>query len=333
MTDGVKENNKSGSRKRLFIGLGILIVSALGIYGYFKYDEFYPSTDDAYVGSNLVNVAAKVSGYLSAVHVANNQHVKKGDLLFSVDPKDYQNTYDQAEKNYKSQLDMADMAKQQIEVQKGQIDQDNAQLRFLKERANRYTTLYKANTVSQQDYQKAITDYNNIKSQLDVDNKKYQQFVSGYNYTVAKMDAAKSQADAAKNNLEYTKYYSPINGNITNLNTLTTGEFINASQQLFGIIDTSSWWIDANFKETQLSRIKPGQKVIVELDMYSHKYHGTVQSVSYASGSTFSVLPAQNATGNWVKVTQRFTVRIKIDNDKEFPLRVGASAHVSINTL
>jgi membrane fusion protein (multidrug efflux system) len=290
MADDIKETNGNG-KKNLYIGIGILVVTAIAIYGYFKYNEFYPSTDNAYVGSNLVNVAAKVNGYLTTVNIANNQYVKKGDLLFSIDPKDYQLAFEQAEKNYKSQQDMVSMAKHQIDVQKGQINQDKAQLKFLQERANRYTKLYKAETVSQQDYQKAITDYNNIKSQLDVDNNKYQQFISGFQYTLAKAEAAKSQMDAAQTNLQHTRYYSPINGYITSLNTLTQGEFINASQQLFGIVDTSSWWIDANFKETQISRIKPGQKVTVTLDMYKHKYHGIVQSISYASGNTFSILP------------------------------------------
>jgi membrane fusion protein (multidrug efflux system) len=125
-----------------------------------------------------------------------------------------------------------------------------------------------------------------------------------------------------------------MDGYISNLNTLMPGEFLNAGQSMFGIVSNDKWWVDANFKETQLGRIKPGQKVEIILDMYDdHKYTGTVQSMSYASGTTFSLLPAQNATGNWVKVTQRFTVRIKVDNDPKYPLRIGASAKVEINTL
>lgn len=329
----IKKINESENRKRLFIGIGIIIFAITGIYGYFKYSEFYPSTDDAYVGSNLVNVATKVNGYLTNINIQNNQSVHKGDLLFTIDPKDYQLNLQQAEKNYKSQLDMSNMAKEQIKVQQGQIAQDKEQYKFLEERFNRYKELYNANTVSQQDYQKATTDFNKIKTQLEVDNNKYQQYLSGYQYTLSKMEASLAQLNLAKSNLSYTKYYAPIDGYITNMSTLTTGEFINASQQLFGIVDTKNWWIDANFKETQLKRLKIGQVATVELDMYDHKFKGIIQSISYASGNTFSLLPAQNATGNWVKVTQRFTVRIKIQNDNKFPLRVGASANVTINTL
>ncbi|MCE2706152.1 MAG: HlyD family secretion protein [Proteobacteria bacterium] len=329
----INKITESSKNKRLFIGIGIIIVAIIGVYAYFKYDELYPSTDDAYVGSSLVNVAPKVNGYLTEIHIKNDQAVHKGELLFTINPIDYQISYEQADKNYKSQLDMTQVAKQQISVQKGQIDKDNQQMKFLQQRAQRYTTLYKANTISQQDYQNAITDFSNMKSQLNMDNDKYQQFVHGYQYSIAKQEAAKAQLDMAKSNLNYTKYYSPVDGYITNMNSLTSGEFVNASQQLFGIVDSKSWWVDANFKETQLERLKIGQKVSVTLDMYDHKYNGTIQSISYASGNTFSLLPAQNATGNWVKVTQRFAVRIKIENDKQFPLRVGSSAKVTINTL
>ena len=105
-----------------------------------------------------------------------------------------------------------------------------------------------------------------------------------------------------------------------------------AGQKLFGLVDDSQWWVDVNFKETQLKRIKAGQPAEVELDMYNHKYHGTVQSISYASGNTFSLLPAENATGNWVKVTQRFPVRVTLENESDFPLRVGASSNVTVDT-
>ena len=115
---------------------------------------------------------------------------------------------------------------------------------------------------------------------------------------------------------------------------LETGELVAQGQKLFGQVDTHTWWIDANFNETKLERIKPGQAVKVRLDMYDHHdYKGVVQSISFASGNTFSLLPPENATGNWVKVTQRFPIMIAIEDDKDFPLRVGASAKVTVDTL
>ena len=113
---------------------------------------------------------------------------------------------------------------------------------------------------------------------------------------------------------------------------LADGQLVQAGQNVFGLIDDASWWVDANFKETQLERIKVGQIVKAKLDIYDHVYSGVVESISRASGNTFSILPAQNATGNWVKVTQRFAVVVKIKDDPDFPLRVGASVNVTIDT-
>lgn len=323
----------NSGNKHAIIGVSMVVVVMAGIYGYFKYAQYYPSTDDAYVNSNLVNVAPKIAGYLSEINITNNQLVHKGDVLFKLNPVDYDLSYDQAAKNYTSYDSQVAMAKQQLEVQKGVIATDKANYNLALQTANRYATLYKANTIAKQAYQNAMTDLANAKTKIDIDQQKLAQYQNMVQYTEAKKDQAKSSQDAAKTNLGYTSYTAPVDGYISNLGSLSSGEFISAGQQIFGIVDDSQWWIDANFKETQLNRIKPGQKVEVELDMYDHKYQGVVKSISYASGNTFSLLPPQNATGNWVKVTQRFTVRIELKDDAKFPLRVGASANVKINTL
>ena len=135
----------------------------------------------------------------------------------------------------------------------------------------------------------------------------------------------------AKRVNSYTLIYAPTSGYVTDLN-LQTGQVVIAGQKLFGLVDNSKWWIDANFKESQLSRLIPNQKVKITLDMYNHTYEGVIKSISHASTNTFSLLPSQNASGNWVKVTQRFTVRVALNDDPAFPLRVGASAIVSVNT-
>lgn len=328
------EDNNIGSsnKKKIIIGLATISIAAVSIYGYFKYDEIYPSTDDAYVNTNFVNVASKVSGYIKNIYITNNQKIHQGELLFEIDNTDYKNAYNQALANYNSQIEMSNIAKQQVAVQKEQLKKDHTQLVFLEKRAKRYQALHKTNTISEQEYQSVMTDYTNIKTQIDIDNEKYQQYLNGYKYAISKVDVSKAQLEASKNNLNYTKYNAPINGYITNINSLSHGEFVNPSQQLFGIISNDNWWIDANFKETQIHNIKVGQIAKIKLDMYDHTFTGVVSSISNASGSTFSLLPAQNATGNWVKVTQRFTVRIKINNEQKYPLRVGASANVTINT-
>ncbi len=323
---------KGLGNKHFFIGLFLVVVIILAIYFYFRYQRLYPETEDAYVGASLVNVAPKVSGYLKELNVKNNQFVHQGDLLFTIESKDYNISLKQAQSNYDSQVEACNMALNQIDIQKGQIQKDSDQYKFLADKATRFSALYKENTVSKQAYQEVMTNFDNIKTQLAVDNKKYTQFLNMYKLAEAKKGAAAADVDKANTNLSYTKYYAPMGGNVSNMNTLAKGEFITASQQLFGIVDMQNWWVDANFKETQLARVKIGQHVKVKLDMYAHTYDGVVQSISYASGNVFSLLPAQNATGNWVKVTQRFTVRISLQDNPAYPLRVGASATVKIDT-
>lgn len=325
---------KKNNHKHSIIGILIIAGVVGSIYAYFRYEKLYPNTDNAYVNASLVNVAPKVTGYLQTLSIKNNQMVHKGDVLFTINPIDYKLSVTQAEKAYNSQEAQVSATKKQIDIQRGQNAKDKSQYDLSLETANRYKKLFDANTLSTQNYQTAMTNLDTAKTQLDIDNRKIQQLDDVYRLTIAKRDQAKASLDSAISNLDYTKYISPIDGYITNLNTITPGEFLNAGQQMFGLVDNNSWWIDANFKETQLERIKPGQTVEIELDMYDHHtYKGTVQSLSYASGTTFSLLPAQNATGNWVKVTQRFTVRIKIENDDKYPLRVGASAQVKIKTI
>jgi membrane fusion protein, multidrug efflux system len=320
------------SNWHLIIGLIIIIISACGIYAYFKYDELYPSTDNAYVNAKLVNVSTKVTGYLQSLSVINNQRVKKGDILFTINPIDYKLAADQSQKNYDSQVSQAEAVKKQIEIQKEQTLKDKAQYKLAKQVESRFKKLFEANTISKQAYENAQNNLVAAKSAVDSNIRKEQQLKNVYQLAIAKKDQAHANLDSAVSNLDYTRYVSPVDGYVTNLKSLTPGEFINAGQQIFGIVDDSHWWIDAHFKETHISRIKPGQPVKIKLDMYDHKYKGVVDSISYASGNTFSLLPAENATGNWVKVTQRFTVRIKLDNEPQYPLRVGASAKVVVKT-
>jgi membrane fusion protein (multidrug efflux system) len=328
------EQEKQANHKHAIIGLLIVAGTVASIYFYFRYERLHPNTDNAYVNAKLVNVAPKVTGYLQTLNIKNNQIVHKGDVLFTINPIDYKLTVTQAEKTYNSQMEQVNAVKSQIDIQRGQNAKDKANYALALETANRYKKLYQANTVSTQNYQNTMNNLDNAKTQLEIDTSKLQQLYDVYRLAIAKRDQSKASLDSAVSNLDYTKYIAQMDGYITNLNTLMPGEFLSAGQQMFGIVNNDSWWIDANFKETQLERLKPGQKVKIQLDMYDdYTYSGVVQSISYASGTTFSLLPAQNATGNWVKVTQRFTVRIKVENNDKYPLRVGASAKVEVNTL
>lgn len=149
----------------------------------------------------------------------------------------------------------------------------------------------------------------------------------------ASIELAKANLDKALLDLNYTKITAPTSGWVTNV-TVREGSIIEANQPLFALISDQEFWIDANFKETEISQIHSGQTATISIDMYQgHRFKGTVESISGGSGTVFSLLPPQNATGNWVKVTQRVPVRIRIDtSDKQFPLRIGTSATVSVYT-
>lgn len=318
--------------KNVLIGAAIVISAILTVYIYLKYSEVFPTTDNAYVGAKIVNVAAKTSGYIDSVMVKNNQKVRKSDILFLVDPSDYKIALEQAQKNYDASQVTLEMAKQQIEVAKLELNNAKNKLQLIQDTEKRHLAMLKIKTIAKQTYKETKNQLQNAKNQVSIEQSKYHQAVENYKYRETELAIMQANLDKSRLDLEYTKYRSPVNGIVTNLNHLAKGELIGKGQQLFGLVDDENWWVDANFKETQIARIKIGQPASITLDMYDHQYVGIVDSISHASGSTFSLLPAQNATGNWVKVTQRFTVRIKIENNNNHPLMVGASAKVRIDT-
>lgn len=321
-------------QKLSIIARGALLIAVVsgGVYWYFEHSEKYPSADDSYVNANLVNVAPKVSGYVEDILVKNNQFVHKGDVLFRITPTDYSVQLDQQQQGLQYAVQQANNAKAQIStaqanVVSAKVNYDNASAQF-----QRYKDMNKLNAASTQNLQTYETQFAQAKAQLVQAQNTLTQDKILVEAANAQVKQSEAQVANAKNNVGYTDVVSSVNGFVTNM-YLTKGQYLAVGQQVFGMVDNDSWWIDANFKETDLERVKEGQPVDIELDMYKHAhYKGTVQSLSYASGTTFSLLPPQNATGNWVKVTQRFTIRIKVENNSKFPLRVGASANVQIDT-
>jgi membrane fusion protein, multidrug efflux system len=177
--------------------------------------------------------------------------------------------------------------------------------------ANRQSILVKKNVTSREDYDTSQTNLH---------------------VAQARVNLAKANLAKANLNLQYTHLLSPVDGYVANFNTVV-GTMAQQMTSLFSIIDSTNWWVDANFKETELEHIAIGQPATITVDIYpKHTFHGIVENISRGSGASFSLFPAENATGNWVKVTQRFSVKIRIlDVDSRFPLRIGASSTVSIN--
>ncbi len=318
--------------KNVFIGLSIIFLISVALYGYYLYEKMYPNTENAYVNANLINVAPKVGGYLEQVYVKNNQRVKKGELLVLINPIDFSLQLKQAKQMFLASQQEAAYAKQQIASATANQARALSDAHFGQQMAGRYTHLYKSKAGSLQNMQKYVNQANQARQALEQATTALHQATMQYQMAKTKIATTNISVRNAQVNQSYTRLYAPVDGYVSNLN-LHRGQLVMPGQKLFGLVDDATWWVDANMKETQLRRIKVSQGATIKLDMYEHRYKGTVQSISYASGSTFSLLPPENASGNWVKVIQYFTVRINLKNDPNYPLRVGASAYVSIDTL
>jgi membrane fusion protein (multidrug efflux system) len=317
----------------------LLIVVAISILSfiYWRYTVVYPATDDAYVGANIVEIASEINGQVSAIAVSNNQAVKKGDLLFSLDQTPYKIAVDQAAAQLQLAKQQVSAANDAIQVSISMVNQRSAELTRNQHNYDRVMALLAKGVYSKAQADEAIAQLKVSQAELKSAQeqlKQAQDNLGNSDQNNAQVKAAQAALDKAQYDLDHTQILAPANGTVTNL-TLRKGNVISAGQPQFAFIENNEWWVDANFKETQLQRIQPGQTATITLDMYpQHKIKGIVESISRGSGSAFSLLPPENATGNWIKVTQRFPIRIKLQNvaDDHFPLRVGSSSFVTVDT-
>jgi membrane fusion protein, multidrug efflux system len=315
-----------------------LITTALVItgYAYWHHQLLYPSTDDAYVEGQVINIASQVNGKVQQVFVQNQQKVEKNQLLFTIDPTPFQLAYNKALANLSNTEQQVTALQSEIAVTASQLAQRSAQLVDAQKTYDRITPLVKQGYYAQSGGDDATR-------QLAVAKQAVSGAKSALTEAKAKLGntgnqnaqilAAKAMLAQAALNLQYTKVYAPNAGELAQF-TLRPGQTITAYQSVFSLVANNSWWATANLKETDLNRVRIGQPATVIVDMYpSHPFQGVVKSIGAGSGATFSLLPPENASGNWVKVTQRFSVRVDIKNpDDHFPLRVGSSCTVTIDT-
>jgi len=322
------------------IKLGAAALALLGaagaIYGYERYSEHYPSTDDAYVIASVVHVAPQVSGQVDKVYIADHQQVHKGDLLYLIDkgPFTYAVEAAQARLDQARQLmagNEAALASAKAEVERQQVLLNNAEAR-----AKRNRNLQADNFVTRQSVDDAEADYSAAKAALAVAKARLNEAreklgVPGDNNQAVR--EARAALEQARWELSHTQITAACNGYIAEKH-LNPGDAVMKGEPNFVLVCSDHYWVEANFKETELAHIRPGQKVDIDIDMYPDRpFHGEVESIGAASGVAFSLLPPQNASGNWVKVTQRVPVKIHVvDKDAALPLRVGTSAVVHIDT-
>lgn len=299
------------------------------------------SIDDAYVEAAKVAVATDVSGIVADVPVKEGQHVTKGQVLLRLDPRQFQIalagaqaklngmvlTLNAEKLNYRRML-------RDVGVKQAQLASDQASLQ-------RYANLVKSGGVTR-------ADYDNARFQVEADKNSVDALKVQAEVQLARLDGnpdidvhtmpeyreAQAQVDEAQRELNHAVIYAPFSGIVTQVDSVQPGMYLAASQAAFGLVAVRDAWITANPKETELTWVKPGDPVSISVDTYpDHTWKGRVESIAPNSGSEFSVLPAQNTSGNWVKVVQRIPVRIAIDHKKGDPeLRAGMSVEVDIDT-
>jgi membrane fusion protein (multidrug efflux system) len=310
---------------------GLLLLSLTGGAAYFYLAPATRSTENAYINADVVNVASEASGRVIALYIKENQSVHKGDVLFDIDPEPYAIALAQAEAELAQAMQNAREDGAEIRLAQAQIEQSESDLDNARSINARDKKLVAQHFLSQQALDDAQTRVQGLQASLEQARAKLSKAHAAPVQTNQRGDILKAQAaiHQAKLDLAHTHITAPQDGQISNL-TVTTGDMVNRGVPLFALITSNSFHIDANFKETQLPGIHPGQPVDIQIDMYpGQHFSGTVESLSGSTGTAFSLLPAQNATGNWVKIAQRVPVRIKLDAT-DSKLRIGATATVTV---
>lgn len=325
-------------RPLLFALLPVVLV--VGGYEYVTGGEVM-STDNAYVAARSLGVSTDVSGTVAAVEVHDNQHVEKGQVLFRLRSASFRVALEGAEAMLGTVRNQVLTLQASYKQSLSQIAQAKADLPFYETGYKRQQELLSAAYASKAAYDAAEHELTATRQRVSVAEAQAQSMLAqlgGDAEQPLEMNPfylqAKSAVDNARRDLDDTIVRAPFSGIVTNVDALQVGGYLKAAQAGFSLISDRDIWIEASPKETELTYVKPGEPATVTVDTYPDvAWHGTVQSISPASGSSFSLLPAQNTTGNWVKVVQRIPMRVQLDLDPaKPPLRVGMSVVVAVET-
>jgi membrane fusion protein (multidrug efflux system) len=330
----------------LLAGTAVLVVLATALSYWLVVGRFIESTDDAYVGGDVTVMAPKVNGFVTDVLVQDNQHVQVNQVLIRLDARDYDARLAQASADVQSAQAAVIELQAKKSLQRATIDEQAAEVkasgaeltRSAQDEA-RYRELVKDEAVSNQIVERADADL--VKAHAAVDRSgaallAAQREISVLDAQIGAAQARVATAQAAQRvaelNVEYTTIRSPVDGYVGN-RTARVGLLANTGVSLLTVVPSTGLWIDANFKEDQLKKMHVGDEVDVALDASSQPLHGVVDSLAPATGATFSVLPAENATGNFTKIVQRVPVRIHlaVPPDMQGVLRPGLSATVKVH--
>jgi len=337
---GAKKDANPRKRKLLLIGVAfIVILGGLGVWAWHElYGRWSESTDDAYVNGNVVEITPLVAGTVTSIGADDGDLVRAGQVLLQFDPSDAAVGLQSAEANLGKTVRQVRGLYSNVDGMKAQLAAQRAEVKKAQDNYNRRKSLAAGGAISQEELSHAHDDLISAQSAL---NNVQQQLAS----SVALVDdtevsshpdvkAAAAQLRQAYLANARSTLIAPVTGYVAK-RTVQLGQRVQPGTALMAVIPLNELWIDANFKETQLGKMRIGQPVEIESDLYGSdvKYSGTIDSLGAGTGSAFALLPAQNATGNWIKIVQRVPVRIHINADElaEHPLRIGLSTVVDVN--
>jgi len=319
------------------IVLGIFVMAA-ALFGYarWRHAQWHIETEDAYVRGHIYSVASRIPGTLLALDVLENQEVKEGQTVATLDPRDYDAAVAKAEASVREAAADVAVKEANIAQAKAQIAAARSQLDLAAADRIRMEALYERQSIPKQKFDQAVTAEAVAKAQLATIEKTVSLWGAALGVSTSKVETAKAQLEQARNQRSYCTIVSPTTG-VVSRKMAEAGNVVAPGQPLFAIVplDSDDIWVEANFKETQLQHVRPGQPCTLRADINKGKeYTGTVDSISAGTGAAFSLLPPENATGNWVKVVQRVPVKIRINpgSDPDHKLRVGLSVKVAIDT-
>ncbi|MGY4629400.1 HlyD family secretion protein [Bradyrhizobium sp. USDA 4486] len=332
--------------------LAVALLAGTATIAYYGHDywtngRYLESTDDAYVKADSTIIAPKVSGYIAKVLVGDNERVKAGQLLAKIDDRDFKAALNQARADVAAGEASVRNIDAQLELQQPIIDQStadvaaaDANLRFAQEERARYDDLMKSGSGTIQRAQQtdaalraSNAQLQHAKSGLVAAQRKVDVLTTQRAQAAAQLDRARAVAEQAALNLSYTEITAPVDGTV-GARSLRVGQFVQAGTQLMAVVPLDAVYVVANFKETQLTHVRPGQPVELRVDSFrSQTLHGHVDSLSPASGLEFALLPPDNATGNFTKIVQRVPVKIVLDDHRLTGLlRPGMSAVPTVDT-
>lgn len=333
-------NNKSQQRKKgLSIFILLLLLIAIGSAAYwFFFIKGFEETEDAYVSGNQVMVSAQVAGNISKINVDNMDPVQAGDVLLELDDTNAKLSFEQAKSNLANAVRQVSQLNYTVKQLKSAVRANEITLAQAQGNLNRRVQLVKDGAIDKESFQHAKEAVELAKANLTTSQNQLGAnqalLLDGPLSEQPQIQSAVSNLKQAWLNLERTKIRSPIKGYVARRNA-QVGQAVSVGGALMAVVTTDQMWLDANFKETQLTHMRIGQPAEIHFDLYGKDktFNGKVVGIEMGTGSAFSLLPTQNATGNWIKVVQRVPVRIQLDPQQlaENPLRIGLSATVKVN--